>query len=96
VVVVGEAGFGADGSDDHVTSDFGFGAALDYTIEGEAEIFAAEGEEAEGVGVPEQGGFGDSVLPRDGQWATPLEEVFFDLLAVGMMADLAFAAVAVF
>jgi len=93
-VVVGETGLGADGSDDGVASDLGLSAAFEDAIQGEAKVFAAQREEAEGVGMSVKGSFRDFIFSGDGPGAAPLQEVLVDRFAIGMAADLAFATVA--
>jgi hypothetical protein len=85
---------GADGSDYGLAADQGLSASFEDPVEGEAKIFAAEREEAEGVSVAVKGGFGYFVFAGDGPGAAPLQEVAFDGFAFGVAADLAFAAVA--
>ena len=96
MAVVGEAGLGADGSDDCIGSGFGIGAFFDHTVEGEAHVAPAEFEEPEGVSVAVDGVFGDFVVDGDRAGGSPVEEVEFDQVAVGVIANVALTAVALF
>jgi hypothetical protein len=84
---------GADGADDGVTTDL-LGAAFDDPVKAQTKVFAAERKEIEGVSVAVEGDFRNVVLANDRCRDAPHEEIAFDLFAVGMVADLAFAAVA--
>ena len=55
VAIGGHAGIGADGADDGVAGNDGAVGVLDELFEGVAEIAAAAGVEAGGVGVAIQG-----------------------------------------
>lgn len=93
--VAGEATGGANGLDYVVASDFGGVYLLDDAVEGVADVAAAAGEEAGGMGVAVDGRVvGDSEIAGDGVGTFPIEEGVFDGLALGMMADTASAAVA--
>jgi hypothetical protein len=94
VAVVGEAGLGADGSDDFVAGDGSLGAAFDDRIEREAHIVAAAGEEIEGVGVAIKGFPFNAIEGRDARRSDPVNELMVDFVALGMAADLAFTPMA--
>lgn len=63
-------------------------------LESEAEIAAAEEVEAEGAGVTVKSFvIANAVVTEDAVGANPVDEIVFDGVAVGMMADGAFAGV---
>jgi hypothetical protein len=62
-----------------------------------AAVFAASFDKAEGSGVAVDGaGVGDIVLFGEVPDVAPVDKFFLDLFAVGMLADDAFALVALF
>ena len=76
-------------------SDFDGFDFFDDALDDDGDVFGALLEEAGGAGVAVEGKVADLVIVTDAVWVTPFDEVGFDEFAVGMAADLAFAAVAV-
>src|SRR5690348_10270447 len=93
-IIVIEAGIGFDGSKNCLAGDFGFDAALHDVFQDRSKTIAAAGEEVEGDRVAVEGissepvDFGDSFGPA------PHDEGAFDGVSIRMVADLAFATVA--
>jgi len=89
---------GAGGGDDSGGSGRGVRGVVEDALEDEAEIAAANGVESESVSVAVNRKPGDRFVLieefTDGLRAVPMDEKFLDGLALGMMADGAFAAVA--
>jgi hypothetical protein len=88
-----DASVGVDGADDGVGSGRDVHGALDDVAEGEAELAVAQREETGGVSVAVEGASGDFVIAGDVAGRVPVDEVFFDGLALGMAADSAVAGV---
>ena len=93
IIVVVEAGVGFDGSQDCLAGDFGFDAALHDVFKNGAEVIAAEGEEVKSDGVAVKRVASEAVDFSDTFGPAPHDEGAFDGVALGMVADLAFAAV---
>jgi hypothetical protein len=93
---VGEAGVGADGFDVGRGGELDVVAALENIFESEEIIAAALLVEAGGMGVAiEDAAVLEFELFGDPPGTAPVNELFFDLLAIGVTADDAFATVAV-
>lgn len=97
-VLVGEAGIGADGGDDSVSGGLNVCGAFEEKIEDGAKVLAALGVEAGGTRVAVDGRPVEGVIngeqAADGLRTVPVDEKLLDGFAVGMIADCAFAAVA--
>ena len=90
-----DVGQEADGVEDVAGGEALVISTLDDIAEGEVEIASAQSEKIEGVGVVVNGGAGlEFPAAFDGVGTAPLQEGFFDIFAVGMVADGAFAGVA--
>lgn len=76
-------------------SDFDGFDFLDDALDDDGDVFGALLEEASGAGVTIESKVADLVIVADAIWVTPFDEVGFEEFAVGMAADLAFAAVAI-
>jgi hypothetical protein len=84
----------ADGADQAGGGDFNFNGAFDNVFEGEANVPAALGEEAGGMGVAiERAPIGEFKFRGYKIRTDPVEECFLDSVTVGVFADGAFAAV---
>ena len=95
--VVGEAAGDLYGADYGVGVGLGLSGFFDDAVEGEADFGAAAEPEAGGVGMAIEGGeAGDIVVFDDLIVTGPVEEGFVDGFAFGVVADGAFAGVAVF
>ncbi|HEV2488951.1 MAG TPA: hypothetical protein VGT03_04020 [Candidatus Acidoferrales bacterium] len=93
---VAEAGVGANGFDVGRGSELEFFAALENVFDGEEVIAAAPVVEAGGMSVAiEDAAIVEIEIAGDVVGAAPMDEGFFDGFEIGMMADGAFAAVAV-
>jgi len=107
-VGVDAGGVGAGGGHDGGGSGSDVAGLFENELEGEAEVAAADFVESEGVSVAVDGDPGDVVFVEggvvivvggavdeigDGIGAVPVNEEVLDEFAVGVMADLAFAAV---
>jgi len=93
LALVVDLGAEADGGNYGVGGDADVFGLLDEVFQGGAERGAALGAKAGGVGVAVNGGVMDFVLAGDFFGADPAEVVIVDELAVGVMADRAFAGV---
>jgi len=90
-----DVGEEADGVEDVGGGEALVVGVLDDIAEAELEIASAQSEKVEGVGVVVDGGTGVEVPEAlDGIGAAPLQEGFFDKFAARMLADGAFAGVA--
>ena len=90
----GDRGAGFDGGDDSVGGNLAFIGAFDDVFEGEAQVAAAFGEQAGGVGViVDSGAVGEHEAQVDGGRALPVKEHSLDGFAFRMTADGAFALV---
>ena len=91
---VGEAGIGADGADDAFSCWTGAFGLFDDQSEGEAKIAAAPRKKIERMGVAVDGeAFGQFEFSADFGDGVPVEEGFFDGLALRVLADAAAALV---
>ena len=97
-VFFGEAGIGANRGDDAVGGGWDVGGSFEKEIQDGAKVPAALGVEAGGASVAIDGapveGVINGELAADGLRAVPVDEKLFDSFAVWVIADLAFAAVA--
>ena len=89
-----DGGVGADGAEQGVEGDGGFGVAFENVFEEEAEIAFAAVVKAGGEGVAVNGGFGDMIIELESCERFPVEESLLDVVAVLAAADGAFALVA--
>ena len=81
-------GVGADGLDDALGPGLDASSVLDDEFEGGAKIAAAAFKETAGAGVAVDGGAaGYLELKADVSGAVPIEEGFFDVVALGVLAD---------
>ena len=95
LAVVVDVAVNAGGADDGFGGDADGAAVFEDGLEGVAEIAAAKIIEAESAGMAVEGfGVVKIVFADDGGGADPVDEIVFDEIAVGMMADEAFAGVA--
>lgn len=98
VVLFGEAGIGANGGDDAVGRRRHVGRILEKMVEDGTKIFRAAGVESGGAGVSIDGGpvedMTNGEFAANGLRAVPVDEKFLDGFAIGMIANLALAAVA--
>lgn len=98
LVRFGEAGIGANGGDDAVGGWRDVGDTFEKEIEDSAKIVAALGVEADGASVAIDGtpveGVVDGKLAANGLRGVPVDEKLLDGFAVRVVADLAFAAMA--
>ena len=93
--VVGEAGVGADGSEDGAGGDFAGLRLFDDGLEGVAGEAGAFAEEVEGVRVAvDHGMVGDAVGEGELFGALPAEEILLDIVAAWMAANRALTGVA--
>jgi len=91
-----EASADAVGAEDSFGDGDDMVGVLDDELGGEAQIFAALLEQAGGACVTIDGTeIGQTVLLADEFGVAPVEEMFFDADAIGMVADDAFAGVAI-
>ena len=79
-----------DGVDHGGRVDFDRFGLLDNAFESLADVLAALLGKSAGVGVPIDTVAGQSVLIGDARGIAPAEEIPFDVVALGVMADLAF------
>lgn len=97
-VLVGEAGIGAKGSDDAMGGGRDVADVCEKMIEDGAKIFGAPSVESGGASVAIDGGpverMANGKFAVNGLRAVPVDEEFLDGCAVRMIADFAFAAVA--
>ena len=85
------------GADYGVAAGLAVAGVFDDAIEGAADMGAAEVPEAAGVGVAVESGEAFQVVEPDDVFAGgPVEEGCVDVFAIGVVADGAFAGVAVF
>lgn len=98
LVLFGEAGIGTDSGDDSVSGGLDVGGAFEKQIEDGAKVLTALGVEAGSVCVAVDGrpvkGIVNGEHAADGLRAVPVDEKLLDGFTVGMIADCAFAAVA--
>jgi len=92
--VAGDATNCLHGLNDVAAGDKGFGSAFDNIFKGSDEIGAAVGNQADGFKVAAESPFGYIVVLGDAPELGPFDVFLFHQLAIGMAADLAFAAVA--
>ena len=93
--VFGDMGQGADGMEHFGAAEVARVNRFDDVCEGGLQVAVAQGEKIESVGVVVDGGFSfDVEAVHDRLGTAPVEEGFFDLLAVRMFADGTFAGVA--
>ena len=89
-----EAGADLNGAEDRVGAGFDLIGVLDQKLGGEAQIFAAPLVEAGGARVAIDGAvIPEIVIPLNQFDVVPGNEILFDIGAVGMIADDAFAGV---
>ncbi|HXF13247.1 MAG TPA: hypothetical protein VN517_08830 [Terriglobales bacterium] len=93
-IIVVEASIGFDGSKDCLAGDFGFDAALHDVFQDRSKTTAAPREEVEGDRVPVEGVSSEAVDFGDSFGPAPHDEGAFDGVSIRMVADLAFATVA--
>jgi hypothetical protein len=94
--VLAEAARHFDGAEYGVAAELGCVSFFDDAIEGRADCVAAALPEADGVGVAIEGGDAGEFVIADDAWdICPVEEGFVDGFAVGVVADGAFAGVAI-
>jgi len=90
-----DAAVGAHGAKDRVASEFYVVDGFDEGVEPGVQIFAPLEGKAGGAGVPVDGAVvGEIVVLSELPGGAPVEEFFFDGFTFGMVADDAFAAVA--
>lgn len=90
-----DAGVGANGSDDGVSAGVDAVGFFDEKFEGTADVLAAAIEEAGGARVSvDDPSFGEVKFLGDENGMLPAEKFLVDFVAVGMLADLAFAGMA--
>ncbi len=88
LAVVRHLRVGADGAEKSVGGDPGLVAALNHALDRGAKIAPAAGEEAEGMGVAVNRGIVlDLVIGGDVDGAAPVEKLFLDGFAIGVVAD---------
>lgn len=88
LAVVRHLRVGADGAEQRVGGDLGLLAALNHALDRGAKIAPAAGEEAEGVGVAVNGGMVfDLVVGGDVVGTAPVEKLFLNGFAIGVVAD---------
>jgi len=93
--VIAEAGANFDGADDVTGVGIGIAGFFDDAVEGGADGLAPASPEADGVHVAiEAREAGEFVAVDDARAGCPVEEGFVDGLAIGVVADGAFAGVA--
>ena len=93
--VFGDVGEGADGMEHFGAAEVARVNRFDDVCEGGLQVAVAQGEKIESVGVVVAVGFSfDVEAVHDRLRTAPVEEGFFDLLAVRMFADGTFAGVA--
>jgi hypothetical protein len=91
----GDAGAGMDGAEDDVWIGCGLIGMFDEEFGSEAKVLAAKVVETQGVSVAIYGAVIRYLVIRANQVSvTPIDEVFFDVRTIGMVADVAFAGVA--
>jgi hypothetical protein len=99
LVCVGETRIGADNGDDALRGGLNLAGFLEEKVENGAKIFATPGVEASGVGVAIDGRpvefAARAEIAVDALRAVPTDEKIFDGFAVRVIADEAFAGVAV-
>lgn len=94
--VIAEAGANFDGANDVAGGGVGIAGSFDDAVEGGADGLAPASPEADGVDVAiEARETGEFVVVDDGRAVRPVEEGFVNGLAVGVVADGAFAGVAI-
>jgi hypothetical protein len=94
LAVFAEAGVGAAGANERVGGGKDAGGFLEQVLEHGAEIPAALGEQAKRAGVAVDGGdVGQTKVVGDVARTVPADEIEIDHLAIGMIADGAFATV---
>ena len=87
-----DAGVGANGADDGVAAGVDAVGFFDEKFEGAADVLAAAIEEAGGARVTvDDPSFGDVKFLGDVNGMLPAEKFLVDFVAIGMLADLAFA-----
>ena len=90
-----EVAVNAGGGDDGVGVGARVGSVFEDGLEGFAEIAAAQEIEAQSASVTVEGFvIAETIFGEQGVAADPVDEILFDIGAVGMMADGAFAGVA--
>ncbi|HKW89587.1 MAG TPA: hypothetical protein VJN21_12615 [Candidatus Acidoferrales bacterium] len=96
LAVVGDMSVDAHSTEDRVAVDFRSAHAFENAFGDDAEILPAASHEAGSVGVVIEGGAtGEFILFRDTRRLAPTEEIVLDLFALRMIADGAFAGVAI-
>ena len=90
-----DAGDGSGSADDRGSGDRNFVDAFDDALHGEAEIEAAFGEEAGGVCVTiYRREVAKAVAAGEASGVAPVEELKFDGVAIGVVADATFCRMA--